>query len=73
MLEDELADVRNYAQVPGDFDVSDLVVTLPEAYAQDFVDWHEDFVVKGDCSDGDELKGDGSRFRASMAANRGAR
>jgi hypothetical protein len=57
MPEDELGDVRNYANVPGDFDVSDLVVTLPEAYAQDFVDWHEDFVVKGNCSDGDELKG----------------
>jgi hypothetical protein len=43
--------------VPGNLEVSDLVVTLPEAYAQDFADWHEDFVIKGNCSDGDELKG----------------
>ena len=57
MVEDEIGAQRGYAKQPGNFEVSDLVVTLPEAYAQDFVDWHEDFVIKGNCSDGDELKG----------------
>ncbi len=57
MVEDELGNARGYAKVPGNFEVSDLVVTLPEAFAQDFVDLHEDFVIQGNCSDGDELKG----------------
>ncbi len=57
MVEDDLGDARGYAKVPGNFEVSDLVVTLPEAFAQDFVDLHEDFVIQGNCSDGDELKG----------------
>jgi hypothetical protein len=57
MQDDDVGGARGYARVPGNLEVSDLVVTLPEAYAQDFADWHEDFVVKGNCSDGDELKG----------------
>ena len=27
-----------------------LVVTLPDANAKDFYDWHEDFVIKGNSS-----------------------
>jgi hypothetical protein len=57
MLDEEPFVSRGYSKVPGNFEVSDLVVTLPEAYAQDFVDWHEDFLIKGNCSDEDELTG----------------
>jgi phage tail-like protein len=58
MQEEEIGVARGYAKIPGNFEVSDLVVTLPEAYAQDFVDWHEDFLIQGNCADGDELKGE---------------
>jgi phage tail-like protein len=57
MLEDDLGASRGFAKQPGNFEVSDLVVTVAEAHAQDFLDWHEDFLIQGNCSDGDELKG----------------
>jgi phage tail-like protein len=57
MVEDEIGGARDYAKVPGNFEVSDLVVTVSESHAQDFVDWHEDFVIQGNCSDESELKG----------------
>jgi hypothetical protein len=55
MLDEDLG--RDYAKLPGNFEVSDLVVTMPEAYAQDFLDWHEHFLIEGYCSDSDELTG----------------
>jgi SAM-dependent methyltransferase len=38
---------RSYQQEPSHLEVPNLVVTLPDAAAQSFYDWHEDFVIKG--------------------------
>ena len=34
-----------------------LTVTLPESHAKEWIDWHEDFVIKGNSSQGKELSG----------------
>jgi phage tail-like protein len=43
----QLGDSRSYQQEPSHLEVPNLVVTLPDAVAQSFYDWHEDFVIKG--------------------------
>jgi phage tail-like protein len=39
--------LRDYQSEPAMFDFPNLVVTIPEAYAQPMYDWLQDFVVKG--------------------------
>ncbi len=34
-----------------------LTVTLPESHAKEWIDWHEDFVIKGNSSQDKELSG----------------
>jgi hypothetical protein len=42
---------------PAALQIPDVVVTLPEAHASDFVAWHDDFVVKGNNDDSHEKEG----------------
>ena len=41
----------------GEYEVPDLVITLPESVAKPFYDWHEDFVIKGNNSSEGEKNG----------------
>jgi hypothetical protein len=42
---------------PVSWNFSNLHITLPEAAAKSFIDWHEDFVIKGNNSDDMEKSG----------------
>jgi hypothetical protein len=44
-------------KVPAFQEVSNVVVTLVEAHAQAFYDWHEDFVIRGNNGQSQEKKG----------------
>jgi hypothetical protein len=48
---------RDVNKQPSTLHIPDLVVTLAEAHADDFIAWHEDFVVKGNNGAGDEKAG----------------
>ena len=47
VVENATGELRQYEQTPLHVEVSDLVVTLAEKDAEALVDWHEDFVIKG--------------------------
>ena len=47
IVENAVGELREYQKEPAHAEYSDLVVTLAERDAQGFVDWHEDFVIKG--------------------------
>lgn len=55
--EDPVGEVRHLEKEPSHLDIPDLVVTLAEAKAEDFYNWHEDFVIKGNCDDAHEKSG----------------
>jgi phage tail-like protein len=42
---------------PGSLVVPNLVITMAESHAQDFYNWHEDFVIRGNNGDGQEKSG----------------
>jgi phage tail-like protein len=46
-VEDAVGEQRDYSKEPGKLEVPNLKITLAEFYAQDFLKWHEDFVIKG--------------------------
>lgn len=48
---------REYQIEPTSVETPNLVITLAEAYAKPFYDWHEDFVIKGNCEDKNEKTG----------------
>jgi hypothetical protein len=57
-LEDQaVGEVRDFAKAVARIEVPDLVVTLPESDAATWRDWHEDFVVKGNCTQDRERTG----------------
>jgi hypothetical protein len=42
-----LGDMRDFAKAPAGLEIPNLVIMLPESYAQDFYMWQDDFVVRG--------------------------
>jgi len=54
---DSIGDARDYAREPGKLEFPNLKITLPEAAAQPFAAWHEDFVIKGNNDDAREKGG----------------
>ncbi len=48
---------RDNAREPGRLEISNIVVTVPAAYAKSFQDWYVDFVIKGNNGDNREKKG----------------
>ncbi len=44
---DDIGDARDYAKEPGKLEFPNLKITLAESTAQSWLDWHENFVVKG--------------------------
>lgn len=55
---DEVGNVRTTANQPTATSVSDLVITMPEAYADTWRDWVQQFLVQGQYDDSQEKNGD---------------
>ncbi len=43
----EIGEERDYQKEPGKLEVGNLVITIPEADAALFYEWHEEFVIQG--------------------------
>ena len=54
---DELGDARDYLVEPAKIEFPNLTFYVPRASGQSFVDWHEDFVIKGNCFEDKEKRG----------------
>ena len=55
--EDEVGQDRDYFKEPGKLEFPNLKITLSQVTAQSWYDWHEDFVIKGNCSEDKEKAG----------------
>jgi phage tail-like protein len=44
---DDIGDARDRAKEPGKLEFPNLKITVAEVAAQPFIDWHENFVIKG--------------------------
>jgi len=49
--------MRDYQKEPGKLEFPNLKITLAESAAKTWLDWHEDFVVKGNCGEDQEKDG----------------
>jgi phage tail-like protein len=47
LSENPVGELRDYQKEPALLEIPDLVVTFPESHADDFVSWHNDFVLQG--------------------------
>lgn len=57
ILFDEIGESREMVKAPAQVEFPNLRVSLSEAGAQTWLDWHEDFVVKGNNDDSQERDG----------------
>jgi hypothetical protein len=57
VTEEAVGEIRDYQQLPTSVEVPNLVVTMSESHADAIYNWHDDFVVKGNCSEGNEKHG----------------
>ncbi|MGH2764414.1 MAG: hypothetical protein ACRDKA_00635, partial [Actinomycetota bacterium] len=57
ILFDEIGDAREMVKAPSQVEFPNLRVTLSESGAQSWLDWHEDFVIKGNNDDSQERNG----------------
>lgn len=57
VVTDNIGDARDFAKEPGKLEFPNLKITIVEATAQPFLDWHENFVIKGNNDEGAEKKG----------------
>ena len=54
---DDIGDKRDYQKEPGKLEFPNLRITIAEAAAKTWIEWHEDFVIKGNCGDDQEKSG----------------
>jgi hypothetical protein len=54
---DDIGDARDYLKEPGKLEFPNLGISLAESFAQSWMDWHEDFVIKGNSGDEQEKNG----------------
>jgi hypothetical protein len=57
ILDNTVGELRENPTTAGAIDVPNLVITLPEAHGKELFDWHDDFLIDGNCSDDDEKTG----------------
>jgi len=55
--ESAVGELRSNMQKPGPIDFPKLNVTFSQGTATSWVNWFEDFVIKGNCAEGDEKNG----------------
>lgn len=63
---DDIGDARDYRRVPGKVEFPNLTITLQEAKAKSWLDWFDDFVIKGNSDDSKEKKGSLALLSANM-------
>jgi tail tube protein gp19 len=66
IVENAVGELRDYQKAPAHLEIPDLVVTLAEAKADSFYDWHEDFVIKGNNGENQEKSGTLEFLNAAM-------
>jgi phage tail-like protein len=54
---DDVGDARDRMKEPGKLEFPNLKITISEAEAQPFLDWHENFVIKGNNDQSQEKNG----------------
>jgi hypothetical protein len=57
VLSDPIGELREYVRETGRVDFSDLRVTLSGAAAQSWTEWHNDFLIHGNCGQDRERAG----------------
>jgi T4-like virus tail tube protein gp19 len=57
IVENAVGEFRDYEKEPAHLEIPDLVITIAENNADDFISWHEDFVIKGNNGDDREKNG----------------
>lgn len=63
---DEIGDARDFSREPAKIEFPNLTVTMAEASAQNWLDWFEDFVVKGNNDESKEKSGSISLLAADL-------
>lgn len=56
-IENSCGEVRDAQCEPASLEIPNLVITMPEANALDWYKWHENFVIKGQNGDNQEMSG----------------
>jgi phage tail-like protein len=64
VTENPCGELRDYEKEPGHLEVPNLVITLADSHTEEFAKWHEDFVIKGNCTE-DKEKGGSLEYLAS--------
>jgi hypothetical protein len=57
VAENAVGEMRDYEQEATSVEVPNLVITLAESHAEPLYKWHEDFVIKGNCTEDAEKGG----------------
>ncbi len=57
IMADDIGEGRDYLNEPGRLEFPNLKIALPESAAQTWMDWHEDFVIKGNNDESREKQG----------------
>jgi hypothetical protein len=57
VTENAVGEMRDYEQEATSVEIPNLVITLAESHAKPLYDWHEDFVIKGNCTEDNEKGG----------------
>jgi hypothetical protein len=57
VVPDPIGELREYVREPGRVDFSNLRITMSESHAQSWIDWHQDFLIHGNCGQDRERSG----------------
>jgi phage tail-like protein len=66
VVTNDIGSARDVAKEPGKLEFPNLKITLAEAAAQSWLDWHESFVVKGNNDEASEKGGSLTFFSANL-------
>jgi phage tail-like protein len=51
VVENPIGELRDYEKEPASMEIPNLVCTVTESHAEEFYQWHEDFVINGNCTE----------------------
>jgi len=57
VVENPVGELRDYEKEPAVLEIPNVVITFPESHSEQFYQWHEDFVIKGNNGDDKEKNG----------------
>jgi len=57
ITENSVGEGRDYEKVATSMEIPNLVITMTESHSEIFYKWHEDFVIKGNCTQEHEMTG----------------